>query len=255
MYQAITFFDLDGTLLDEHSQVTPDISEAMLQLRKNKILPIIATGRSEAEIQEIKQAANIDSSVTMNGMLAKVGQTIVQSKKIDPLLCKRLMGFAKHQEEEVAFLSEDNVYISGLSEYVKQSYAHFNLQIPDVHSSAYEEDPTNMMLVLSDKNDHQYQKAFPELTFYRNGPFCIDVVNAGVTKGHGVNAIKEFLGYQDIPTFAFGDGINDLGLFDSCDTKIAMGNGLPEVLECADYVTAKNTENGIIKALMKFNLL
>ena len=49
-YKALAFFDLDGTLLDEHSQITPEISEAMHRLRQNDVLPIIATGRTETEI-------------------------------------------------------------------------------------------------------------------------------------------------------------------------------------------------------------
>ena len=49
-YKALAFFDLDGTLLDEHSQITPEISEAMHRLRQNDVLPIIATGRTETEV-------------------------------------------------------------------------------------------------------------------------------------------------------------------------------------------------------------
>ena len=36
-YKALTFFDLDGTLLDEHSQITSEIAEAMAMLRKNQV--------------------------------------------------------------------------------------------------------------------------------------------------------------------------------------------------------------------------
>lgn len=36
-YKALAFFDLDGTLLDEHSQITPEISEAMHRLRQNDV--------------------------------------------------------------------------------------------------------------------------------------------------------------------------------------------------------------------------
>lgn len=48
-YRAITFFDLDGTLLDAKSKITPEVAKAMNALKENNVLPVIATGRTEAE--------------------------------------------------------------------------------------------------------------------------------------------------------------------------------------------------------------
>lgn len=33
-YRVITFFDLDGTLLDSHSKITPEVASAMETLKK-----------------------------------------------------------------------------------------------------------------------------------------------------------------------------------------------------------------------------
>lgn len=65
-YQALAFFDLDGTLLDQHSKITPEITEAMTQLKANRVLPIIATGRTEAEIYHIREAAGIYLSSSLS---------------------------------------------------------------------------------------------------------------------------------------------------------------------------------------------
>lgn len=255
MYEGIAFFDLDGTLLDSKSQITPEISEAMTQLKKNNVLSIIATGRNEREIQQIKQTANISSCVTMNGMLVKVEDTIVEANEIDPNDCKTMLDFARDLKDELAFHSTNQLFISGVNDYVRKSYDFFHLDLPPIHPTAYNEYITHMILVLSEGNDVIYQEAFPEYTFYRNGPFCIDVVNKGISKGTGVQSIKDYLQLQDIPTFAFGDGINDLDLLAACDHKIAMGNALPEVMERADYITDKNTNGGIVKALKYYGLI
>lgn len=255
MYEGIAFFDLDGTLLDSKSQITPEISEAMTQLKNNNVLPIIATGRNEREIQQIKQAANISSCVTMNGMLVKVEDTIVEANEIEPNDCKTMLDFARDLKDELAFHSTNQLFISGVNDYVRKSYDFFHLDLPPIHPTAYHEYITHMILVLSEGNDAIYQEAFPEYTFYRNGPFCIDVVNKGISKGTGVQSIKNYLQLPDIPTFAFGDGINDLDLLDACDHKVAMGNALPEVMERADYITDKNTNGGIVKALKYYGLI
>ena len=50
----------------------------------------------------------------------------------------------------------------------------------------------------------------------------------------------------------FGDAVNDLVMFDPAWTSIAMGNGMQELKDRADYVTAENTDDGIMKACLHF---
>lgn len=57
------------------------------------------------------------------------------------------------------------------------------------------------------------------------------------------------MGLNGIPTYAFGDGINDLALFEACDYGIAMGNAREELKEKATFISTKNTENGIVNGL------
>ena len=78
--------------------------------------------------------------------------------------------------------------------------------------------------------------------------FSIDIVRKGVSKGSGVKNLFNTLGLNGIPTYAFGDGINDLALFEACDYGIAMGNAREELKEKATFISTKNTENGIVIA-------
>ena len=43
----------------------------------------------------------------------------------------------------------------------------------------------------------------------------------------------------------FGDGPNDMEIFDYVGLKIAMGNAVPELKEKADFVTKTVEEDGI----------
>lgn len=47
----------------------------------------------------------------------------------------------------------------------------------------------------------------------------------------------------------FGDGPNDMEIFDYVGLKIAMGNATPELKAKADYVTGTVEEDGIFNAL------
>ena len=56
--------------------------------------------------------------------------------------------------------------------------------------------------------------------------------------------------YEDV--VVFGDGMNDLVMFDPLWTSIAMGNGKEKLKEKADYVTEANVDDGIEKACRHF---
>ncbi len=61
-----------------------------------------------------------------------------------------------------------------------------------------------------DQVGQQFIKDFPEMTFYRNSHYTFDVVNRGISKGTGMNILLNQPALRDIPTYAFGDGYNDI---------------------------------------------
>ena len=58
-----------------------------------------------------------------------------------------------------------------------------------------------------------------------------------------------------VPTYAFGDGPNDLEMFQEVDYAIAMGNSCEPLKECAHYVTDAIHEDGIYNALRYLKLI
>ena len=69
------------------------------------------------------------------------------------------------------------------------------------------------------------------------------------------NGIIRMMKLLDAPledVVVFGDAVNDLVMFDPMWTSIAMGNGMQELKDKADYVTAANTDDGILKACQHF---
>ncbi len=254
-YKALTFFDLDGTLLNEHSQITSEIAEAMAALRKNDVLPIIATGRTEPEVHAIREAAGITSNIVMNGAFIRIDGKEVFSDTLSDDLCRKMYEAAKENGDELCYYNERGYRATGYTEEMIGAYNYVRSPLPEIDPLYFEQDRVNMLLVLGVGNDDYYHQRFPELTFYRNTPFSIDVVKKGTSKGTGVKRLIEILGLENVPTYGFGDGSNDFALLEACDHKIAMGNGIQELKELADFVTLKNTEGGIVHALQHFNLI
>ena len=49
-----------------------------------------------------------------------------------------------------------------------------------------------------------------------------------------------------------GDQNNDIELLKAGGIKVAMGNGTPELKECADFITDTVDNDGFVKAVNKF---
>lgn len=112
------------------------------------------------------------------------------------------------------------------------------------------------MVVTNTDLDTEYEDAFGDvLTFYRNSPYSIDVVVHGVSKATGIKQLIDTAGLRGIPTYAFGDGNNDIPMLDYVDHPVVMGNGLSNVKPHGEFITTKNTDHGIVNGLKHFNLI
>ena len=71
-------------------------------------------------------------------------------------------------------------------------------------------------------------------------------------KKDGIIRMMEYLNAPLEDVVVFGDDLNDLVMFDSMWTSIAMGNAKEELKKKATYITDKNVDDGIEKACKKF---
>lgn len=188
-------------------------------------MPVIATGRSRGEIPEIFEQAGIDTYVALNG-------------------------------DALAYYNGTDFRISRLNDLVKAQYDFVSTPYPQVERDFYQTNPVDMLLVITVDNEKRYTYPYgDELTFYRNIPYALDTVLKGESKQFGIRTLIDKTGLADVPTYAFGDGVNDIPMWNTVDHPIAMGNGITAVKDRAEYITAKNTEGGIIQGLRHFELL
>ena len=69
----------------------------------------------------------------------------------------------------------------------------------------------------------------------------------GVSKAVGIQDILTKAHLTKVPTYAFGDQLNDIEMFRMIQTPIAMGNGHPQVKQLARYVPLTTCTAGLPK--------
>ncbi len=71
----------------------------------------------------------------------------------------------------------------------------------------------------------------------------LEVFSAGAGKKNGALALRALTGADHV--CAFGDNLNDLGLFDAADMRVAVANAVPELRQKADFIIGSNQEGGV----------
>lgn len=257
MTKAIVFFDLDGTLLNDRTQLDPEVIDAVQQLKANDVLPVIATGRNIFEIKTVLQQTQINTLVSANGAFIALNGKPVDVTVIPKDVIKRLTSLVKSHDDAFATLNNQTDRINRMNANVKKVYHYINSPIPIIDPTFWQLYPVHMMLIIAtNENDKDYTDQFKdELTFFRQTPYSIDVVGPGVSKKAGIKTLLSRPEFNGIPTYTFGDGNNDLPMFDVVDHSIAMANGLSPVKQAAEFVTTANVDHGIVNGLKHFELL
>ena len=82
-----------------------------------------------------------------------------------------------------------------------------------------------------------------------------DIFNGECSKGSAIRYIRSISKDKNVKYFAFGDGFNDLEMFEEVDFSVAMGNGCKELKERANLVTNDINQRGVYNALKTLKII
>ena len=83
----------------------------------------------------------------------------------------------------------------------------------------------------------------------------MEIIPKGFNKATGIKEICRILGVAHENTYSFGDSTNDLDMLEYTAHSIAMGDGMQQAKDAADYVTASLKEDGIYQGCKHYGLI
>ena len=271
MERKALFTDLDGTLLNDKSEISEGNRRAIEELRKAGHHIVLTTGRPLASA--IQQANMLGLTgkgcflIAFNGgVLYDLERHVVIDRIVMPLdLACEIFDEANNRKIHVQTYSETKVLVeprcaNAITEkYCRRLGMEYEI-IPSIRTMTRE--PEKILLIDPETREHLNRfiddiapKYTGLLDLFYSSRELLEIVPTGVNKGTAIRRVADYLGVKPENTVAAGDAANDIPMLQSAHYGIAMKNASQEVLEITTLVTQNdNNHDGVAEIIRKYLL-
>lgn len=264
--------DMDGTLLNEHSQVSDITRDAIQEAKKRGILFSACTGRFPDDASLVMKESGIE------GAVISVNGCVIYDKPFGNRLTEHLMApeTARCVVDVLETLGEGYFIFGRNAVYSRRKSTKHHSETDFIDDSLIKKrvkyyygrdaclDAVNHPLYkfyiyhteggLSLEKIKSALDCVPEHSLTQSGMHNIEVMPAHVDKGTGLHDLAMRMGIQRENILAIGDQMNDLPMLSYAGISVAMGNAVQAVKDAAVYVTETNINHGVAQAIHRFCL-
>ena len=243
----IVFFDIDGTLVDPR---TTRVSEKSLltlrKLRENGIMCGIVTGRAPASLPDFG-GFHFDVMSTFNGCFCYTDTEVIYSNPIDPGEVRTVLKNAAALGRPVSIAVRDRLAANGIDPDLTAYYrlADLELTVSEDFELVCQEDIYQIMLGCREPDHAAIIRGAEQVKLAISWDRAVDVIPLTGGKGSAIRHILAHFHLDPSEALAFGDGQNDMEMFQAVGTGVAMGNAAPQLKAVADQVCGTVFDDGI----------
>lgn len=267
----LLFTDLDDTLLNNHSQVSPETKVFLDEFLADGNQLVLCSGRPLMSVLEVRERAGL----TQPGIFLSCSNgALIYDCGIHRTIKKTGLPFSyiSYLQKQAAALSlhihtyrdegEDEAVISPADDEEVQFYRrriHMPLVVSENLVDALTQEPCKMLAIsLHDFNKLEtFRKNISEWaegkirTIYSNRQY-LELFDWNAGKGSSLLFLCNYLGIPVCDTYAAGDAENDISMLEAAGCGIAMKNAADNVKAHADVVTdLDNDQNGLADMMRK----
>ena len=254
----VVFFDIDYTLYIKNEARIPTsiIEEVLPRLKAKGIIPAIATGRNvggfpKALLPYLNEEG-FQLLVTINGQDNLYHDQQISAYGLSTERITQAVEKLQRLGIKYAFVSREAIAVSADDAIVKEATTPITADYlidPDFYLK------NNVVQMLAYYSEEQREvveaagvlgDALKAVRWHEN---AVDIFLKQNSKARGIEDTLAYLGLEPEQAMAFGDGFNDLEMFETVGFSVAMGNGEEELKAIADFVTKDIREDGILYAL------
>ena len=253
----IVFFDVDGTLIDYKADgMSAKTVEMLKGLQAKGIKVCIASGRAPMQMPQV-DGVTFDVYLTYSGSYCYTGAGEIIFN--NPLHKQDVLQIAKNSQEinrPMVVATVDRMAANWVDEDLHEYYIMGGIDLkpaPDFQQ-VLQDDVYQIMAAGRVPERPNMIKNTENAKIAAWWDRAFDIVPADGGKGRGGHSVLEYFGLKPSEAMAFGDGNNDLEMFQALDYCVAMGNGSEDLKKIA-WATCGNCEDDGIYYFCKKNKL
>jgi len=268
--------DIDGTLLNEHKEITTANQHALRTFQAAGGKVVLNSGRIPRSIFWHTQLLGLNTPfAALNGAVIGLGEQIHSGVAFSREVVLGFLAYCQsHGLYCHIYTAQSMVYDTPSrwnDHWPEQNLARLEGQKPPAewalrireYCPALRVDdlarwvkttwePIYKMAVLSENSLVETARELGRilgLNVTSSDPRNLEICSANVSKGAALRQIAEFLAIRPENIMAVGDNYNDLSLFEVAGLSVAMGNAPKFVQQQAQVVTKSNNESGVAWAV------
>jgi Cof subfamily protein (haloacid dehalogenase superfamily) len=257
--------DLDGTLLNSMQELSPDYSDKLNQFLDKGVDFVVATGRDFENSKIALRYTHINNPIILtNGAIladypsgrviefltlpsesVSLIYRIAEKLHLEPMVIasydarRNYPRFIKGywwDPAQIKWLSQQDYTPYANEPIISIQFMNTKLQLDEFYALS-QENPA-----ISSHSDILYfEDAFLK------GMHWLEFNPLDARKEVMVKSVIEKKGYTKENVIVFGDNFNDVGMFKLAGTVVVVDNASEDIKEHADYITASNTDGGVIQ--------
>jgi len=265
----LVVFDLDGTLLNADHEISPRTARALLELTDQGVAYTVATGRSLHSARDVMNGHTFSRpQVFRNGVMTwnPATQVLLRHNCLTLAELEHVITsiFAQNVSPFIATIEPGDrhgIYHPPVTREIERGLANYYARSSGVVVKPLAELPADAdivgisaigkrsaidrIAVLIESEEHLIAYAGTAL---EGGVWrWIDIHHSDATKGNAVNRLRDELGISRV--LCFGDGQNDLSMFEIADESFAPSSAADEIKSFASEVIGHHNEDGVANYL------
>lgn len=261
---AIKLFvtDMDGTLLNNHHEISDGNQRAIRKAVEDGMVFTIATGRMHKSTVSFAQILGIEVPIiTYNGaLICTTSGKELYSNCVKPELISDIIDCADELGQYIQIATKTDLYYKEHCSY--SDFYEAKTKTPGYavgeKLKEYTKDVAKLLIIADSPASvpgiiARFKERFGDkLTVVASTDTFIEIIDPATSKANAMLKLADILGIEQKDVLAIGDAGNDIPMIKAAGVGVAMGNAIPEVKAVADYEVKSNEEDGLAEAIDRF---
>ena len=256
--------DMDGTLLNDESVLTPRTKAAIIKVVESGLLFVAASGRSMRGLEMVNELFEKDMPfISFNGATVLMGKSrkVLSSKYLSFNLANEVYDIGMSREIPMILWSDSHLWASRDCKITRKYREGYGVDMKIISNMAdlKDEGIFKMFWIDSKENIQHFQiemKAHfgEKVNCHSSRPIFLEFVSPEASKGDAMVEVGKKFGIDRSEMIAVGDGYNDISMLSYAGLGVAMGNAPDDVKAVCGHVTLSNNADGAAVVMEEYLL-